>query len=527
MMQGITALDPSQPPASGVPPEAMDSLGQGFNSLDKAEVGQLRELQDDLSELSPDKLKVLEQIILFLKKHSDSYDQAVQLLVSKKVLEPGDLPPEYVPAFFEILDQMVRQALSGETKKFSEGGINSIDMPQSLKELQSWNKKRSSKKKVSPDDYFSSKQSGVDDASPVAMPSSLKELQAYNAASKGSLRDKASAVREAGTGGDKILAHINPNEAAMLASTRGGGTNPDTGLPEFGFFEDIGNIFKSAASVVLPVALGFMGVPPIFAGAIGSGVGALINGASPGKALQAAFMGGATGALFSGAQSWMGGKGFMEGVGQGFKPAAQGIFSDSFGGYQAPTAPTASYAGQGAPSNYVGGSSLPAGASATSPAVAGGSQAAAPGMFDTAKNWISNNPVTAVGIAGLGGLTLASAMQPEQVKAANMGKYKGPTDAEIQAHRYDMSNFTQGIAPRVIAIPTESPFYAAQGGELDARVGGHLHGPGTGTSDSIPAKLSDGEFVMTAKAVRGAGGGSRDAGAKKMYELMHHFEKRA
>jgi hypothetical protein len=39
--------------------------------------------------------------------------------------------------------------------------------------------------------------------------------------------------------------------------------------------------------------------------------------------------------------------------------------------------------------------------------------------------------------------------------------------------------------------------------------------------------LSDGEFVMTAKAVRGAGGGSRDAGAKKMYALMHQFEKRA
>ena len=36
-------------------------------------------------------------------------------------------------------------------------------------------------------------------------------------------------------------------------------------------------------------------------------------------------------------------------------------------------------------------------------------------------------------------------------------------------------------------------------GELDMREGGESEGPGTGTSDDIPAMLSDGEFVMTAK----------------------------
>jgi hypothetical protein len=34
---------------------------------------------------------------------------------------------------------------------------------------------------------------------------------------------------------------------------------------------------------------------------------------------------------------------------------------------------------------------------------------------------------------------------------------------------------------------------------------GQIDGPGTETSDDIPAMLSDGEFVMTAKAVKGAG----------------------
>ena len=65
------------------------------------------------------------------------------------------------------------------------------------------------------------------------------------------------------------------------------------------------------------------------------------------------------------------------------------------------------------------------------------------------------------------------------------------------------------------------------GGILDLDAGGELKGPGTGTSDSIPAMLSDGEFVMTAKAVRGAGGGDRREGARKMYEAMDKLEAQA
>ena len=64
----------------------------------------------------------------------------------------------------------------------------------------------------------------------------------------------------------------------------------------------------------------------------------------------------------------------------------------------------------------------------------------------------------------------------------------------------------------------------AQGGVMDLQEGGESIGPGTGTSDDIPAMLSDGEFVMTAKAVRGAGGGDRREGAKQMYQLMQNLE---
>lgn len=62
---------------------------------------------------------------------------------------------------------------------------------------------------------------------------------------------------------------------------------------------------------------------------------------------------------------------------------------------------------------------------------------------------------------------------------------------------------------------------------ITAASGGEIVGPGTPTSDSIPAMLSDGEFVMNAQAVRGAGGGDRQKGAKKMYAMMKQLEKRA
>lgn len=56
---------------------------------------------------------------------------------------------------------------------------------------------------------------------------------------------------------------------------------------------------------------------------------------------------------------------------------------------------------------------------------------------------------------------------------------------------------------------------------------GQISGPGTEKSDDIPAMLSDGEFVMTARAVRGMGQGSRREGAKRMYKLMSMLEKNA
>ena len=73
------------------------------------------------------------------------------------------------------------------------------------------------------------------------------------------------------------------------------------------------------------------------------------------------------------------------------------------------------------------------------------------------------------------------------------------------------------------------------------RMNGGINGKGTEISDDVPAMLSDGEFVMTGQAVRGAGafdlaqgrggiitltpngGESRDGGTALMYEMMDLF----
>jgi len=92
------------------------------------------------------------------------------------------------------------------------------------------------------------------------------------------------------------------------------------------------------------------------------------------------------------------------------------------------------------------------------------------------------------------------------------------------------------------------PMAYADGGNVAMedfeRKNGFIDGPGTETSDDIPAMLSDGEFVMTGRAVRGAGsydmnnnqgiltltpngGPDRDNGTELMYQLMEAFSGQA
>jgi hypothetical protein len=167
-------------------------------------------------------------------------------------------------------------------------------------------------------------------------------------------------------------------------------------------------------------------------------------------------------------------------------------------------------------------------------------------------NPISDEMITAMGIpkessfmyqygpaayAGLSALPLAEQLLgPKQQEEEEEGYVREDLYTPNYA-QYQLKDITgpQGYDPTV---------YAAMGGEItgfasgsgqqikhpDGKVKEHpkrigeIAGPGTGTSDDIPAMLSDGEFVMTAKAVRNAGGGSRKAGAKNMYKMMKSLE---
>ena len=65
------------------------------------------------------------------------------------------------------------------------------------------------------------------------------------------------------------------------------------------------------------------------------------------------------------------------------------------------------------------------------------------------------------------------------------------------------------------------------GREMDMRGGGFIPIGKKERADDVPARLSKNEFVMTADAVRAAGGGSVNEGAKRMYETMNRLEARA
>jgi hypothetical protein len=88
----------------------------------------------------------------------------------------------------------------------------------------------------------------------------------------------------------------------------------------------------------------------------------------------------------------------------------------------------------------------------------------------------------------------------------------------------------ESVKPRFgVAMGGEIPVRQNQGGvsELDLRAkGGYIPVGIKEKADDVPAMLSKNEFVFTADAVRGAGGGNINKGAQKMYKLMKSLEKK-
>ena len=105
---------------------------------------------------------------------------------------------------------------------------------------------------------------------------------------QGGLASAAQHIQAAGRGGDTMLAHINPREAAMLKNMGASGSiNPRTGLREFGWN------WKSMIKTLLPAAIG------VFAPAVGKYFGSELGkwGGIAGTALAAGAVGAGAAAL--------------------------------------------------------------------------------------------------------------------------------------------------------------------------------------------------------------------------------------
>ena len=250
-----------------------------------------------------------------------------------------------------------------------------------------------------------------------------------------------------------------------------------------GIFKNITKTLKKAAPLI-GSTIGFAIGGPAGA-AIGSGIGSLAAGRSAEEALLNA--------------------GLAYGVGSFAKGAGFGPQGTEAGTYGATT-------GASNVAN-VGGSELMGNVTPTQVAntIPSTASSAISSVFDFAK---ANPLLTATGI---GALALASGDE-EKATGKSMpdypeGKVRLGT-GRIGDKRYNLND----------PVERQSYFTANQNRGLFAG-GGEVEGPGTGVSDSVPARLSDGEFVVTAKAVRGAGGGDRNVGAARMYDMMSQLER--
>ena len=172
--------------------------------------------------------------------------------------------------------------------------------------------------------------------------------------------------------------------------------------------------------------------------------------------------------------------------------------------------------------------------------------AAQQAVKETAKGGLFGTGITG-GDIYLGSSLLSLAEEPEEIN----GEYS-PSDLEsrpdyegrpvaglfvdtVTGKSYDTAEELEDA----ISARREESYAMATGGIATLKEGGLIEGPGTGTSDSIKAgiyqngkkvqeaRLSNEEFVMTNKAVKGAGNGDPKLGAKRMYAMMDRFERMA
>jgi len=539
-MQGIAALNPAspvQPYTQNDFKRIANTVGTFYENLDPEKKKALSGLADEIAALPLQKLKVFDQLLNFLEQHANRYPEVVDELVRNGAVDEGDMPAEYSPPIFATIHAMVRESIkkaSSSAKEFAKGGLASVK--ESAKRVQAAGR-------------------GEDKILAHITPAEAELLKA-----RGGSGDINPATGLPEYGFLKSIGKLLGVAAPIIGTVVGG----MVGMPFLGAV--VGGGLGGLASGG--------GVKGALMGAAMGGIGSLaFGGLSNVLSGSGTFMQGVTGTL----PSYLGGTGESFG-GTLFGSGAGGTGTAGTGTAGAGRGSIIEPAGARADAVAASGSGAsaapPGGVAPTSPAT----PAAKVSFLDDPMKWIKTYPGTALALGGgallaanyLGGdkdkkapASLA-ASHPDLTQSERQAKYpwtvvdsskfvsnytpatKAP-EYSWQQGVYSSPNFPQtgGIAqnvasaqpsnqqmpsPQSYVIPQGAYFTpqfarAATGGIMDARTGGHLNGPGTGTSDSIPAKLSDGEFVMTAKAVRGAGGGDRMKGAKKMYELMHKFER--
>jgi len=129
-------------------------------------------------------------------------------------------------------------------------------------------------------------------------------------------------------------------------------------------------------------------------------------------------------------------------------------------------------------------------------------------------------------------------------KARDMAEKQAMEELEEYMEKIGMSpmnppegSMSDDMIDQIMKPRKEGRFKKADGGimnlkmggmpaEMDLRGGGFVPIGAKEKADDVPARLSKNEFVMTADAVRAAGGGSVNKGAKRMYDLMNKLEAR-
>ena len=338
---------------------------------------------------------------------------------------------------------------------------------------------------------------------------------------------------------EMIAVGLDPNEYTV---GQGMSINPITGMAEFGFLKKLGKSLKKVVKKVAPVA-GALLIPGV-GGALGSGLSAIGSKLGIKAGIGSKLLGGK--GILDTAAAVRGGIGGLFGMGGG-QPTEQTI-------QQGDTLTSIAAANNISVEELMAANPM----ITDKNAIVAGDTIAIPGVnvprsggFNLGRMLIGEGKTPDFikgiedrikgqgdGIGGNAGLMALAALYGKAVKEDFKKKEGG------------LKDIRQSIRPDLMPAPTFTGFDlgirkpAAMGGlqELDMRMGGPSIGPGTGTSDDIPAMLSDGEFVMTSAANNGLGGfkitksetgieimpsgkPDRQKGARNMDRLMKMFEQ--